>query len=67
MSALRVECYQCHHRFGVEPDDLRPYHGAYIQGNRPPEYAVRCPACGAKNVMRLSDETLIAGKPPRKR
>ena len=71
MNDLRLECYQCQHQFEVEPDNLRPYHGAYIQGNRPPEYVLRCPARGTKNVMRLPTDAAggepIVGIPPRKR
>ena len=71
MSQPHVECHGCQHQFEVTPDDLRPYHGAYIQGNRPPEYVVRCPACQAQNVMRLPEDAtagaLVPGKPTRKR
>ena len=71
MSGLRLECHHCQHQSEVEPDDLRPYHGAYIQGNRPLEYVVRCPSCQTKNVMRLPDkaaaDALVMGKPSRQR
>jgi len=71
MSEWHLECYHCHHRFEVEPDDLRPYHSAYIQGNRPPEYTTRCPTCRSKNVMRLPENAQasapILGKPASKK
>jgi len=65
VSEFHTVCHACEHCFAPDSDDLKPYQSAYIQGNRPPEYVVRCPACGAKNLIRLIESGTVIGKPVR--
>jgi hypothetical protein len=59
-----VRCHACQTTFALDPEKLRPYRDSFIQGQRAPRYWLRCPVCGQKNVIELSDDSeVIPGKP----
>jgi hypothetical protein len=63
MSQL-VRCYACRASFPLEPEVLRPYREGLIQGQRAPQYWIRCPTCGQKNVIELgSSNQAVVGRP----
>jgi hypothetical protein len=59
-----VRCHACQASFPLDPEALHPYRDGLIQGQRAPRYWVRCPVCGQKNVIELTNEPeVIVGKP----